>query len=290
MPDTGRVFDDSAKEEIRARIDIAELVGRYVKLKASGRNLKGLCPFHKEKTPSFIVTPDRGTFHCFGCDKGGDVYTFLQEMEGIEFREALTLLAEEAGVALPTYQRDTSADPSEQKSNFPSKTEMFRIHTLAMNYYYGQVKGCARAVEYFKERGLKAETVKEFMLGYAPSGWSNLIDNLAKQGIDGETLVACGLALQKSEGNPYDRFRDRIIFTLFDPAGRAIGFAGRGMEKDAQPKYLNSPETPVYRKSRTQRDQARPHRRRGGGLHGLPVAVRVRYPQCGGHLGHSAHG
>ncbi len=239
---------DREKEEVRARTDIAELVGRYVKLKPSGRNLKGLCPFHKEKTPSFVVTPERGTFHCFGCGKGGDAFTFLQEMEGVDFREALQMLAEEAGVRLTSRPEPPR---QQERADFPPKTEMLRIHALAMDFYYRAIRGNPRAVDYFKARGLRAETVREFKLGYAPPGWSNLIDFLTGKGI-GETAVeACGLALRKDQGRPYDRFRDRIIFTLFDPAGRAIGFAGRGMEKDAQPKYLNSPETPIYRKSRT---------------------------------------
>ncbi|MBD3241716.1 MAG: DNA primase [Chitinivibrionales bacterium] len=239
---------DRDKEEVRARTDIAEVVGRYVKLKPAGRNLKGLCPFHKEKTPSFIVTPDRGTFHCFGCGKGGDVFTFLEEAEGLGFKEALHMLAEEAGVRLTNRPERPAA---QQQTDFPPKTEMLRIHALAMDFYYRNIRGEQRAVEYFKSRGLQAETVRDFKLGYAPPGWSNLIDFLKGKGIAESAVEACGLALRKDQGRPYDRFRDRIIFTLFDPAGRAIGFAGRGMEKDAQPKYLNSPETPIYRKSRT---------------------------------------
>lgn len=238
---------DRDKEEVRARTDIAELVGRYVKLKPSGRNLKGLCPFHKEKTPSFVVTPDRGTFHCFGCGKGGDAFTFLQEMEGIDFREALHMLAEEAGVRLTSR----AEPPPQQRPDMPPKTEMLRIHALAMDFYYRAIRDHQSAVDYFKSRGLRAETVREFKLGYAPPGWSNLIDHLTSRGVTESAVEACGLALRKDQGRPYDRFRDRIIFTLFDAAGRAIGFAGRGMEKDAQPKYLNSPETPIYRKSRT---------------------------------------
>ncbi len=240
--------DDEPKEQVRSRINIVSLVERYVKLKPAGRNMKGICPFHKEKTPSFIVTPDRGTFHCFGCGKGGDVFTFLQEIEGIDFREALVQLAEEAGVTLRSsapQQREQRPGPKVPRS------EMIRAHQLAVEFYYGQVKGNERAVAYFKERGLKPETVREFRLGFAPPEWSCLVEHLAGHGFDGPTLVACGLAIEKTPGSkPYDRFRNRIMFPLFDPSGRPVALAGRGLDADSQPKYLNSPETPIYRKSR----------------------------------------
>lgn len=238
---------DDSKEQVRNRVNIVDLVGRYVKLKPAGRSFKGLCPFHKEKTPSFTVSPDRGTFHCFGCGKGGDVFSFVQEIDGVDFREALESLATEAGVTLSHSVRE-APDPNAPKA-LP-KSELIRVHSLAMDYYYRQIKGNERVVAYLKKRGLKAETVREFMLGFAPPGWSNLGDHLRAQGVCDETLVACGLAIEKSGGRPYDRFRDRLMFTLFDTAGKPVAFAGRGMADDVQPKYLNSPETAIYRKSR----------------------------------------
>ncbi len=241
--------NDDAKEQVRARIAIADVVERYVKLKPVGRNLKGLCPFHKEKTPSFIVTPDRGTFHCFGCGKGGDVFSFMQEIEGIDFREALEMLAEEAGVQLTPPDRPRHAE--ERPRDSVPKRDAYRVHQLAMRYYYGRIRENKAAIEYFRSRGLKPQTVRDFMLGYAPPGWSNLLDFMASRGVEPSLLVTCGLALQKEGGKPYDRFRERIMFTLFDAAGRPIAFAGRGLAPDAQPKYLNSPETPIYHKSRT---------------------------------------
>jgi DNA primase len=241
------IFDNSAREQVRARIDISEFVGRYVKLKPSGQNFKGLCPFHKEKTPSFVVSPSRGTFHCFGCGKGGDIFSFLQEMEGVEFKEALRMLAEEAGVSLGDVQRRRDT-PAEQ---FPSKSEMLAIHREAAQFYYRRIRESEQAKEYLKSRGLKAETVKEFVLGYAPRSWSALTDHAASHGTPASSLVACGLALRKGNTEEvYDRFRARIIFTLFDMSGRPIGFAARAMEAGAEPKYLNSPETPIYHKSR----------------------------------------
>jgi DNA primase len=240
-------FDDTAKEEIRLRADIAAVVGRYVKLKPSGQTLKGLCPFHKEKTPSFHVNPSRGFFHCFGCGKGGDVFKFLQEVESLSFPEALKLLAEETGV---TIAPSREAPSTEESSAAPviSKQVMVDIHKIAAVFFYGQIRGNAEAVDYFKSRGLAPETVRDFKLGYAPPGWSSFITYCGKKNISAESLAACGLAIKKEDGSAYDRFRDRVMFSLIDLSNRVIGFAGRGRNKEVTPKYLNSPETPIYRK------------------------------------------
>lgn len=239
-------FDDTAKEEIRLRADMTAVVGRYVKLKQSGQTLKGLCPFHKEKTPSFHVNPSQGFFHCFGCGKGGNIFRFLQEIEGISFPEALKMLAEETGVTLAASRLQ---EPMSETASGPaiSKTTMHEIHKVASDYFYGQIRN-SPAVDYFKSRGLAAETVRDFRLGYAPEGWTSLISFCEKKGITLDALVACGLAIKKEDGSSYDRFRDRIIFPLFDLSSRVIAFAGRGRDKDATPKYLNSPETLIYRK------------------------------------------
>lgn len=240
-------FDDTVKEDIRARADIASIVGRYVNLKPQGQTLKGLCPFHKEKTPSFNVNPARGFYHCFGCGKGGDVFSFLQEIEGVDFPEALRMLAQETGVRLETRHKETENAGNPEKV---SKTELIDIHQIASQFYYSQIKAFPQTVEYFKSRGLRAEIVKEFQLGYAPPGWSGLIDYMRSRNIAQSELVECGLAVQKDNGRVYDRFRDRVIFPLYDLSGRVIAFAGRGLEADAQPKYLNSPETALYQKNR----------------------------------------
>jgi DNA primase len=246
---TGR-FNDNAKEDVRSRIDIVQVIGRYVNLKPSGQTMKGLCPFHNEKTPSFHVNASRGFFHCFGCGKGGDVFTFLQEIEGIGFGEALKRLADECGVSIAPPRTDMDIQDAAVEGVSLTKGEMQRIHEIAAVYFYNQVKPNQRAIDYFKTRGLKGETVREFKLGYAPEGWSGLISFCEPKGITADMLVACGLAVRKDGGSVYDRFRERIMFSLCDLSSRVIGFAGRGMDDEAQPKYLNSPETLLYHKNR----------------------------------------
>ncbi|MDR0306177.1 MAG: DNA primase [Chitinispirillales bacterium] len=241
-------FDDSVKEQIRMRADIASVVGRYVNLKGSGQTLKGLCPFHKEKTPSFHINADRGFYYCYGCNKGGDVFSFLQEIEKVDFPEALRMLADETGVALEPPRRQQNT-PSLITFKNTSKTELIEIHAIAAQFYYNLVKNTPDAVQYFKSRGLKAETVKEFCLGYAPSGWSALIDYMQSKNIGADKLAECGLVIKKESGGLYDRFRNRVMFPLYNQSGRIIAFAGRGLNKETQPKYLNSPETALYQKS-----------------------------------------
>ncbi|MCU0608354.1 MAG: DNA primase [Chitinispirillaceae bacterium] len=240
-------FDDSAKEEIRQRADIAAIVGRYVKLKPMGPTLKGLCPFHKEKSPSFHVNPSRGFYHCFGCGKGGDVFSFLQEIEGYSFPEALKSLADETGVKLaPARQLTHETAPSPDQAI--SKTDLLEINQAAADFFYGQVRQNPQAIDYFKSRGLSGETVRDFKLGFAPSGWSSLVDFFASRGTVKTDIAAAGLAVRKDDGSVYDRFRNRVMFTLVDLAGRIVGFAGRGMDSETMPKYLNSPETQLYKK------------------------------------------
>ncbi|MBD3315417.1 MAG: DNA primase [Chitinivibrionales bacterium] len=239
--------DDHLKEEIRNRLDIVEVVGRYVGLKSAGRNMKGLCPFHKEKTPSFTVNPERNIFHCFGCGKGGDVFGFLMEMEGLSFPEVLRMTAEETGVTLPS----SLPPPAQTQQKSPDKNDLLRIHALVTGYYYQCMQKSTNAVDYFKNRGLTGRTVKDFRLGYAPPGWHGLMDFAKRHGIDTEDLAACGLVVKKENGSCYDRFRDRIIFPIFDTAGRPIAFGARAMRAEGTPKYLNSPETSLYRKNRT---------------------------------------
>lgn len=240
------VFDDGVKEEIRLRADIASVIGRYVSLKGSGQTLKGLCPFHKEKTPSFHVNPSKGFFHCFGCGKGGDVFSFIQEIEGVGFADALKMLADETGVELKKL--DKQQETQSQTKSSVSKTDMFRIHEVSARFFYRNIRNFPVAVEYFKSRGLKAETVRDFRLGFAPPDWAKLITFCNNEKISSSSLVECGLAIEKEGGSVYDRFRNRVIFSLIDLSGKVIGFAGRGLEKDSIPKYLNSPETLIYRK------------------------------------------
>jgi DNA primase len=251
---SARRENDNSKDLIRQRLNIADIVGRYVSLKRRGRMMVGLCPFHKEKTPSFQVNPDMGVYYCFGCGKGGDLFNFVQDIDGVGFREALETLADEAGVELPRYQPRERGAPASgrqppEKGGGAAKIELFDINKLAAEFYYQCLKGSQQAVGYFKSRGLSAETVKEFGLGYAPDGGRGLIDYLAGKGFPPERAVECGLAAVGENGRQYDRFRDRAIFPLCDRNGRVIAFAGRGLDADARPKYLNSPESALYKKS-----------------------------------------
>ncbi len=247
MNTLSETYYSDIKEEIRSRVDIASVVGRYVKLKSSGQNLKGLCPFHKEKTPSFTVNPAKSVFHCFGCGKGGDIFTFLMEIEGLTFPEALQRLADETGVNISPIKE---SGITSVKGHI-TKTDALRIHEIATQYYYDQMKKNPRAIEYFKSRNLTSETVMDFRLGYAPEGWSNFIDYAASKNIKSEKLVDCGLAVSSSQDSaPYDRFRNRIIFPVFDISGHPIAFGGRCVDNEDKPKYLNSPETILYRKNR----------------------------------------
>ena len=221
MNTTAETYYNDTKEEIRSRVDMAQVIGRYVKLKPAGQNLKGLCPFHKEKTPSFMVSPAKEVFHCFGCGKGGDIFTFLMEKEGLTFPETLERLADEVGVTIRPFKQTLG----EQKQDRISKTDALKIHAIATQYYYDQMKNSQAAIEYLKSRKLSPEIVKEFRLGYAPDGWSNLVDYAKSKNIAEDKLVVCGLAVPSSQGSaPYDRFRNRIIFPIFDLTGRPIAF------------------------------------------------------------------
>lgn len=234
---------------IKDRLDIAEIVGEYVQLKRIGTHLKARCPFHEEKTPSFIVNEDRGTYHCFGCQKGGDVIAFLMEIEGMEFREALTLLAERAGIELATYT------PAQQKQH-DQKNRAAQAMQLSVGFYEGQLWSAsgAQALAYLRARGLSDATIKKFHLGYAPDGWQHTEDYLL--GLQTESfavadLVQAGLSIQKDRGGTYDRFRHRVMFPIFDVLGRPVGYSARVMpgDDDAGAKYINTPESVLYHKS-----------------------------------------
>ncbi len=231
---------DDAVERVRDANDIVSVVGGYVRLRKAGRNYKGLCPFHKEKTPSFIVTPERQTFHCFGCGKGGDVFRFVMEMDGVQFPEALRSLAARGGVALESTWKRKDAGERERR---------LKVLDFACRLFEKQLrsKRGAAAAEYVERRGFRDETVALFRIGYAPDSWRFLRDAAARKGIADADLIDTGLIIPKEGGSPYDRFRDRLIFPIGDPSGRIIGFGGRVMG-DGEPKYLNSPETPLFRK------------------------------------------
>jgi DNA primase len=241
--------DDKIKEEIRNRLDIVDVVGRYVRLKPAGQNHKGPCPFHKEKTPSFTVNSAKGMFHCFGCGKGGDVFSFLMEIEGQSFPEVLRACAEETGIKLET----TGIKPKATTSAITlTKTQLLSIHAEAARFFCTQLRQNPEAINYLKSRGLTGQTAKDFLIGYAPAGWDSLTTHLQSKNISLEALKECGLAVTRPDGaSAYDRFRDRIIFPVCDMSGKPIAFGGRALTAENNPKYLNSPETPLYQKSRT---------------------------------------
>lgn len=235
-------------EEIRARLDIVDVVAEYVALKRTGKNYIALCPFHAEDTPSFTVSPDKQMFYCFGCHAGGDIFTFIMKKEGVEFREAVTMLARRAGVALPD-RRTTPA----QEARWQARSDMLAVLDKAASYFEKLLRLDPRgqqARKYLAQRGIQAETAKAFRLGWAGPGWTELLLRFRKAGVSEETLLATGLVVRNDRGNLFDRFRGRLIFPITDEAGRVIGFGGRAMSEAQQPKYLNSPETTVFHKRR----------------------------------------
>lgn len=230
-----------AVEEIKGRLSIEDVVGSYVELKRSGSSLKGLCPFHQEKTPSFYVRPSHGTFHCFGCGKGGDQFTFLMEMEHLEFPDALKRLAEQAGVTLP-----------EREARKPSlKGKLYEVNEAAQAFFAKALGSNEGRIgrDYLQSRRFGADAVALFGLGYAPRGRELLVASLRSEGFDDRTVLAAGLALQDDIGGPLrDRFRGRLMFPIRDAAGKISGFGGRILG-EGQPKYLNSPQTEIFDKS-----------------------------------------
>ncbi len=241
------VFENKI-QEITRRINIIDIVSEQVKLKKSGSNWVGLCPFHNEKTPSFSVSPDKGLFYCFGCGVGGNVFTFLMKTRGITFSEALKELAKRAGVELPKGRFSP-----EEKRRRELKDRIFQLNKLAEEFYREMLKrpeGRA-ALDYLKnERGLSDSAIAEFRLGFAPEKWNGLVNFLTEKGIALEDAERAGLVLPRRDGTHYDIFRNRVIFPITDMDGNILGFGGRVI-KSGEPKYLNSPETPVFVKGRT---------------------------------------
>jgi len=234
-------YSTAILDDIRAAVDIVEFVGRFVNLRKAGANWKGLCPFHGEKTPSFMVNPKKGIFHCFGCGVGGDVFGFMMRQDRLSFPEAVRALAKTAGVTLPE-ERGTSGDSG--------RDDLLRAMDLAARFYAEALwkPGGARAQKYLADRGIEPEVARRFGLGYAPDGWDTLLTFMKSEKVAEETLVSAGLAVARdNRAGVYDRFRSRLLFTIRDLQGRVVAFGGRAFG-DEQPKYLNSPETPLYTK------------------------------------------
>lgn len=234
--------------EVRERADIERVVSRYVRLTRKGRRMVGLCPFHSEKTPSFGVSTDKQLYHCFGCQAGGDVIDFVRRIEGLEFMEALRMLAAEAGVSLPERE-----ETPQQKAARSAKERMYGANRLAAAFYAKCLERYAPGLEYLKqERGLSEATIRAFELGWAPDDWGALSNLFRKKGVDPETGVSLGLLGKKATtGHVYDRLRGRVVFPIEVPGGRIAGFGARRSDwiDPEGPKYLNSPESAIYDKS-----------------------------------------
>jgi len=248
---------DEAKEQVRDATDIVALVGEKVPLRRAGRSWKGLCPFHAEKTPSFTVNPERQVWHCFGCGKGGDAFAWLMELDKMTFPEALQSLADRAGIELPQ---------SERGPGDAARDRLYQANALANDYFMASLRSAAgsTARAYLAGRGFEGDVLDAYQVGWAPEGWDGLATTLAKL-LPGAVLEEAGLLLRRGDGSHYDRFRNRIMFPVLAAAGKVAGFGARTIAPEDQPKYLNSPETAVYRK--------------GSVLFGLPqarAAIRER--------------
>ena len=220
-----------------------------MQLKKAGHNYKGLCPFHNEKSPSFVVSPEKQICHCFGCNKGGDIFSFVQELEGVSFTEAMQILADRAGVKI---ERKSGA---KAKINKTEKEEFFAAHELAADFFEKELWNTndgKKVLEYLHRRGLKDETIKGFRIGFAPDRYDALYPMLLKRGVKKDTLIKSGLVSTKKVGadEVYDKYRARLIFPIFDYLGKICGFGGRALKSEQMPKYLNSPENVIYNKSK----------------------------------------
>ncbi len=235
------MIPDSFKQDLLNRVDIVDVVGRFVQLKKGGANFMGLCPFHNEKSPSFTVSPAKQFYHCFGCGAHGNAIGFLMEYSGLGYVEAVTDLAENAGMKMPEYEARGSAKA------LPEGPDLYAIMQQAMQFYRDKLKDSTRAVDYLKGRGLSGKVAAQYGLGYAPDGWQSLQAAFPKY--DDKSLKDVGLVIENDEGRRYDRFRDRIMFPIMNQRGVVIGFGGRILDA-GEPKYLNSPETPLFEKGR----------------------------------------
>jgi len=239
----GRIPDNTL-EDILGRVDIVEMIASYIPLKRAGRNFKACCPFHHEKTASFMVSPDRQIYHCFGCGESGNAFKFLMRHERMEFIEAVQALARKAGVILP---ENKSVDPRLTSLT----TQLYKVNELSTLFYESNLSSSQsiKAKEYLLNRKIKDSTIKEFKIGLAQDSWDSLINYLRSKSINLSLLDKSGLIINKDGGGYYDRFRNRIIFPIFDIKGRVLGFGARVMD-NSLPKYVNSPETEVYTKGR----------------------------------------
>jgi DNA primase len=229
-------------DQVKERLDIAELVSGYLKLEKAGSSFKARCPFHNEKTPSFFVSPSRQSFYCFGCGAKGDIFSFTEQVEGLSFREALLYLAEKAGIEIQ-YEKGESKSQKDKIFDALEDATMFFENKLVEN---------KEAKRYLESRGVTAESVQRWRIGYAPAEWRSVSSFLEEHGHSKDVILKAGLVKTSEmspDKKPYDVFRDRIVFPMFDVGGRVIAFSGRVLSKDIEPKYLNSPDTTLFTKS-----------------------------------------
>lgn len=248
------MFSEEVIQRIKSENDIVDVVSEVVTLKKAGRNYLGRCPFHNEKTPSFTVSSEKQIYKCFGCGEAGNVISFVMKTKNLNFPEAVKYLAER--VNIPLDEEDDNREKSESREKYK---KMYDLNVQAGRYYYTNLKRSKAPYEYLKNRGITDGTIKKFGLGYALEGWQNVRNYLKQRGFSEEEILTLGLTTKNDKGNIYDRFRNRIIFPVFDVNGRVIGFGGRVLD-DSKPKYLNSPETPIFHK--------------GTNLYGLNLAVK----------------
>ena len=234
-------FPPEFVERVIESVDPVQIYGRYTNLKRSGKNFRGLCPFHREKTPSFYVDPDRGLFYCFGCGKGGNVITFLMEKEGLSFPEAIEFLAREAGIPIP-----------ERRTFSPQTQSLHDALETAHNFFYERLFSPEgqRGLDYLAERGISVNFARQFRFGWAPDSWDSLKKFVERRGLPIKPFVDVGLLIENPENKShYDRFRGGVIIPIYGTSGRVVGFGMRALDPGEGPKYINSPDSPVFHKS-----------------------------------------
>lgn len=242
-----RYFDNELIAQIKDANDIVSVVSEHVALKKKGQNYWGCCPFHNEKTASFSVSPEKGFYYCFGCRASGNSIKFLMEIEHLTFPEALEKLANRANIALPEQELSP-----QQRARELHRKKLYEANELAASFFHNcltQTSLGKVGLEYLKKRGLTKETIDNFRLGFAPEGWDRLYKAFRERGIEDSVLLELNLARKNSEGRAYDFFRNRVMFPIMDGKGRVVGFGGRVMD-DSSPKYLNSPESPIFDKGK----------------------------------------
>ncbi|HEY8069112.1 MAG TPA: DNA primase [Burkholderiales bacterium] len=241
------MIPESFKQDLLNRVDIVEVVSRYVRLKKGGANFQGLCPFHNEKSPSFTVSPAKQFYHCFGCGAHGNAIGFLMSYGGLGYVDSVKDLASMVGMQVPEAQPRSREEAERETERKEQETSLVAVMEAAMEFYRSELKKAPRAIEYLKGRGLTGEIAARFRIGFAPDDWQGLKN--AFPDYDHKSLVDAGLVIA-NEGKRYDRFRDRIMFPILNARGAVIGFGGRVMKAEDTPKYLNSPETPLFEKGR----------------------------------------